>query len=145
MSVLIVGQQHPTLLDVTCCFRLHTLSHVVAQCLKPVKLATCKRKEQLPTFSNIRSCWVRFHVALEKKDSSWLHNHTHKHTQIISRSFQNRLTSLLQLCFSIDLSVSGKLKHPLQKSKRPPWKPKLRLLTYSKQKEESCLFLLQDV
>ena len=28
----IVGQQLPTLLDVTCCFRLHALLHVVACC-----------------------------------------------------------------------------------------------------------------
>ena len=35
----IVGQQLPTLLDVTCCVRLHTLLHVVAQSLKPVKLS----------------------------------------------------------------------------------------------------------
>ena len=34
----IVGQQLPTLLDVKCCVRLHTLLHVVAQNLKPVKL-----------------------------------------------------------------------------------------------------------
>ena len=50
----IVGQQFPTLSDVTCCVRqLHTLLHVVgvvAQSLEPVKLlATCKRTEQLPT------------------------------------------------------------------------------------------------
>ena len=34
----IVGQQIPTLLGVTCCGRLHTLLHIVAQSLKPVKL-----------------------------------------------------------------------------------------------------------
>ena len=52
----IVGQQLPTVLDVTCCVRLHTLLHdvvclgVVAQSLKPIKLlATCKRTQQLPT------------------------------------------------------------------------------------------------
>ena len=51
----IVGQQLPTLLDVTCCVRLHTgpccmLLGVVAQSLKVVKLlATCKRTQQLPT------------------------------------------------------------------------------------------------
>ena len=33
-----VPQQLPTLLDVTCCVRLHTLLHVVAQSLKAVKL-----------------------------------------------------------------------------------------------------------
>ena len=42
----IVGQQLPTLLDVTCCVHLHTLLHVVAQSLKPVKLFS----QQLPTF-----------------------------------------------------------------------------------------------
>ena len=30
----IVGQQLPTLLDVTCCVRLHTLLHVVGCCAK---------------------------------------------------------------------------------------------------------------
>ena len=29
---IMVGQQLPTLLDVTCCVRLHTLLHVVACC-----------------------------------------------------------------------------------------------------------------
>ena len=38
--------------------------------------------------------------------------------------------------------MSSKLKHPFQKTKRPPWKPKLKLLIYSKQKGESCVFLL---
>ena len=42
----IVGQQLPTLLDVTCCVCLHFLLHVVAQSLKPVKLFS----QQLPTF-----------------------------------------------------------------------------------------------
>ena len=42
----IVGQQLSTLLDVTCCVRLHTLLHVVAQSLKLVKLFS----QQLPTF-----------------------------------------------------------------------------------------------
>ena len=42
----IVGQQLPTLLDVTCYVRLHTLLDVVAQSLKPVKLFS----QQLPTF-----------------------------------------------------------------------------------------------
>ena len=32
----IVGQQLPTLLDVTCCVRLHTLLHVVGCCLLKV-------------------------------------------------------------------------------------------------------------
>ena len=39
-------QTDATLLDVTCCVRLHTLLHVVAQSLKPVKLFS----QQLPTF-----------------------------------------------------------------------------------------------
>ena len=53
----IVNQQLRTLLDVTCCVRLHTLLHVVAQNLKPVKLlATCKRTRQLPTLLG-QQCW----------------------------------------------------------------------------------------
>ena len=61
----IVGQQLSTLLDVTCCVRLHTLLHVVAQRLKLVKLFS----QQLPTFllfrdqhccaNNVGSCCVR--------------------------------------------------------------------------------------
>ena len=43
-------QRDATLLDGTCCVLLHTLLHVVACCLKPVKLlSTCKRTQQLPT------------------------------------------------------------------------------------------------
>ena len=60
----IVGQQLPTLLDVTCCVRLHILLHVVAQSLKPVKLFS----QQLPTFLLFRDrrgvaqqCWIRLH------------------------------------------------------------------------------------
>ena len=60
----IVGQQLPTLLDVACCVRLHTLLHVVAQSLKPVKLYS----QQLPTFllfhdrrSVAQQCWIRLH------------------------------------------------------------------------------------
>ena len=60
----IVGQQLPKLLDVTCCVRLHTLLHVVAQSLKPVKLFS----QQLPTFllfrdrrSVAQQCWIRLH------------------------------------------------------------------------------------
>ena len=50
----IVGQQLPTSLDVTCCVRLHTLLHVVAQSLKSVKLlGTCKRTQQRPQVANI--------------------------------------------------------------------------------------------
>ena len=62
----IVGQQHPTLLDVTCCVRLHTLLHVVAKSLKPVKLFS----QQLPTFllfrdrrSVAQQCWIRLHTS----------------------------------------------------------------------------------
>ena len=47
------------IVDVTCYVRLHTLLHVVAQNLKPVKLlATCKRTQQLPTLlaNNVGSC-----------------------------------------------------------------------------------------
>ena len=59
-----VGQQLPTLLDVTCCVPLCTLLHVVAQSLKPVKLL----RKQLPTFllfrirrSVAQQCWIRLH------------------------------------------------------------------------------------
>ena len=58
------GQQLRTLLNVTCCIRLHTLLNVVGcycmllrvveQSLKPVKhLATCKR-----THNNSQHCWA---------------------------------------------------------------------------------------
>ena len=57
-----VRQQLPTLADVTCCVPLHTLLHVVAQSLKPVKLLS----KQLPTFLLLRNrrsvaqqCWIR--------------------------------------------------------------------------------------
>ena len=60
----IVDQQLPTLLDVTCCVLLHTLLHVVALSLKPVKLFS----QQLPTFllfrdrrSVAQQCWIRLH------------------------------------------------------------------------------------
>ena len=66
----IVGQQLPTLLDVTCCVRLHTLLHVVACCcakFEPVKLFS----QQLPTFllfrdprSVAQQCWIRLHSLL---------------------------------------------------------------------------------
>ena len=53
-------QQLPTLLDVTCCVRLHILLHVVIACcsemqsLKPIKLlATCKRTQRLPTMLGV--------------------------------------------------------------------------------------------
>ena len=61
----IVDQQLPTLLDVTCCVRLHPccmLLDVVEQSLKPVKLFG----QQLPTFllfrdrqSVAQQCWIR--------------------------------------------------------------------------------------
>ena len=60
-----VGQQLPTLLDVTCCVRFHTLLHVVAQSLKPVKLlAACKRTQQLPpllanNIGSVASVWTQ--------------------------------------------------------------------------------------
>ena len=59
-----VGQQLPTLLNVTCCVRLPTLLHVVAQSLKLVKLFS----QQLPKFllfrdrrSVAQQCWIRLH------------------------------------------------------------------------------------
>ena len=62
----IVDQQLPTLLDVTCCVRLHILLHVVAQSLKPVK----RFSQQLPTFLLFRDrrsvgqqCWIRLHCS----------------------------------------------------------------------------------
>ena len=64
----------PTLLDVTFCVRLHTLLHVVAQSLKPVKLlATRKRTQQLPILLG-RQCWEllcpfvrRFNLIFKKR------------------------------------------------------------------------------
>ena len=63
----IVGQQLPTLLNVTCCVRWHTLLHDVAcfsQSLKLVKLLT----QQLPIFLMFRDLrnvaqqfWIRLH------------------------------------------------------------------------------------
>ena len=65
-----VGQQLQTLLDVTCCVRLHTVAccwmllGVVAQSLKPFKFFS----QQLPTFllfcdcrSVAQQCWIRLH------------------------------------------------------------------------------------
>ena len=43
----IVGQQLVTLLDVTCCVRLHTLLHVVGSCRA--------KFETVQTFSNVRT------------------------------------------------------------------------------------------
>ena len=63
----IVDQQLPTLLDVTCCVRLHTPLLFVAQSLKPVKLFS----QKLPTFLLFRDlrivaqqCWIRLHSRL---------------------------------------------------------------------------------
>ena len=63
----IVGQQLPSLLDVTCCVRQHTLLHVVGCCCvkyEPVKFFS----QQLPTFllfrdrrSVAQQCWIRLH------------------------------------------------------------------------------------
>ena len=57
-------QTDATLLDVTRCVRLHTMLHVVARSLKPVKLFS----QQLPTFllfrdrrSVAQQCWIRLH------------------------------------------------------------------------------------
>ena len=66
----IVGKQLPTLLYVTCCVRLLTLLHVVAQTLKWVKLlASCKRMQQLPSMLGVvgQQCFVRLHGALDIK------------------------------------------------------------------------------
>ena len=62
-----VGQQLPTLLDVICCVRLHTLLHVVWSC--------CAKFETGQTFSYVQtdattynivgSCCVRLHAALK--------------------------------------------------------------------------------
>ena len=57
-------QQLLAFLDVTCCIRLHTLLHVVAQSVKPVKLLS----QKLPTFllfrdrqSVAKQQWIRLH------------------------------------------------------------------------------------
>ena len=63
----IVGQHLPTLLDVTCPVRLHTLLHVVGKCctkFEPVRLLS----QHLSTFllfhdrrSVAQQCWIRLH------------------------------------------------------------------------------------
>ena len=80
----IVGRQLPTLLDVTCCVRLHTLLHVVAQSLKPVKLFS----QQLPTFllfldrrSVAPQCWIRLH------SSSNIVGATHAHYAWFTKTY----------------------------------------------------------
>ena len=67
-----VGQQLSTLLDVTCCVRLHTLLHVVAQSLKPVKLLS----QQLPTFlcsviAEAQQCWIPVHSSSNIAHYTW--------------------------------------------------------------------------
>ena len=80
----IVGQQLPTLLDVTCCVRLHTLLDVVAQSLKPVKLFS----QQLPTFllfrdrrSVAQQCWIRLY------SSSNIVGATHAHCAWLTKTY----------------------------------------------------------
>ena len=57
-------QTDATLLDITCCVRLHNLLHVIAQSLKPVKLF-CQQLPTLLLFRDRRSvaqqCWIRLH------------------------------------------------------------------------------------
>ena len=80
----IVDQQLPTLLDVTCCVRLHILLHVVAQSLKPVK----RFSQQLPTFllfrdrrSVAQQCWIRLH------SSSNIVGATHAHYAWFTKTY----------------------------------------------------------
>ena len=80
----IVGQQLPTLLDVTFCVRLHTLLRVVAQSLKQVKLFS----QQLPTFllfrdrrSVAQQCWIRLH------SSSNIVGATHAHYAWFTKTY----------------------------------------------------------
>ena len=80
----IVGQQLPTLLDVTCYGRLHTLLDVVAQSLKPVKLFS----QLLPTFllfrdrrSVAQQCWIRLH------SSSNICRATHAHYAWFTKTY----------------------------------------------------------
>ena len=96
-----------TLLDVTCCVRLHTLLHVVgcycvlfAQSLKPVKLFS----QQLPTnllFRDRRSvapqCWIRLH------SSSNIVGATHAHYAWITKTYGliPRCTALLGVAASV--------------------------------------------
>ena len=80
----IVGQQLSILLDVTCCVRLHSLLHGVAQSLKPIKVLT----QQLQTFllfcdgpSVAQQCWIHFH------SSSNIVGATHAHWTWSSKSY----------------------------------------------------------
>ena len=79
----IVGQQLPTLLDVTCCVRLHTPLHVVACCC-----AKFETGQQLPTFllfrdrrSVAQQCWIRLH------GSSNIVGATHAHYAWITKTY----------------------------------------------------------
>ena len=61
---------------VTCCVCLHTLLHVVAQSLKPVKLFS----QQLPTFllfcdrgSVAQQCWIRLHSSCNIVGAAHVH------------------------------------------------------------------------
>ena len=83
----VVGQQLPTLLDVTCCVRLHTLLHVVAQSLKPVKLFS----QQLPTFllfrdrqSEAQQCWIRLHSSSNIVRATHAHYAFYKDLWVVS-------------------------------------------------------------
>ena len=65
-------QTHTTLLGVTCCVRLYTLLHVIAQSLKPwnlsnVYLRANGRNNFEHRWTNNVSCSVRLHVALQVK------------------------------------------------------------------------------
>ena len=66
----IVDQQLPTLLDVTCCVRLHTLLHVVGCCCAKFETGQTFRPVQTDATLlayNSRHCWEllrRLHVAL---------------------------------------------------------------------------------
>ena len=84
----IVVHQLPTLLDVTCCVRLHTLSYVlgsvVAQSLRPVKLFS----RQLPIFLFFRDrrsvsqqCWIHLH------SSSNIVGATHAHYAWFTKTY----------------------------------------------------------
>ena len=84
VSVLGCVQTDPTLLDVTCWVRLHTLLEVVAQSLKPVKLFS----QQLPTFllfrdrrSVAQQCWIHLH------SSSNIVGATHAHYAWFTKTY----------------------------------------------------------
>ena len=63
----IVGQQLPTLLDVTCCVRLHTLLHVVGCCCAKFETdqtfqSTTSNSLLLPDRRDVaQQCWIRWH------------------------------------------------------------------------------------